>query len=1097
MRVMTRHWGWVGLVLLANLDGGLTRAADGPPQPPQQPYLRIETGEHTAAIRRLAATADGQLAATVADDKTIRLWRLPTGEAAGVLRVPIADEAEGKLYALAIAPDGSSLVAAGHTGITWDGAVALYLFDLNTGRLRGRLARQPHFINDLAFSPDGRFVAAVFGGQEGLRVWESQQFKPVAIDTDYQGRGAWVSFAPDGRLATAAFDGLIRLYSADFRLLAKQPAPGGKTPYSLAFSPDGERLAVGQYEGAKVDILSGRTLEPLYAAATADLAKGANLAAVAWSQAGAELVLWAGGSAFQPDGRRFIRRWGEAGRAPARDIPVARTNLNALRDIPGVGLAFVSSDPSWGWLAPDGQLRNPLHRANIADFRGLYAGRFGLSSDGALVDVGLAFGGAQPVRFDVNRRALTTNPPEDGRTQPPRLAVGKEKVTDWQDKNTPRFGKVALKLVEGDIAHSAALSAEGNTLVLGAEYRLYLFRQGNAAPVQQRHTPAAVWGVNVSENGQVAVAALADGTLRWYSLRPGQELELLGSLFLVPGSDTWIAWTPEGFFAPSSAGGQELVGFHLNRGPAASPLFADFSQIYNRLNRDALVSAKLLGTAGPEFANAAANAAEFVATLRQQPLPRSRWLEYCAESEPSRGFARVEVLPAAPTPTVAATPSASPVVPPISVTASPPPVAARCSPLAGATRGFARLPAEAPPSQEANNPIKTELQRVRVRFEVTDEGGGLGIVDLFQNGRLVKRFLPDDPALSPADATRGFARVAAPSAPVASDAPDNKPKRTLEQVLLLQSGQNDLEIRAYNRLRAFSRSPLLTLVREATSAATRAAPSKKRLFLVAVGINKYPSQELSYAVSDAREVTRALQQTARGLFDEVRLIERYDQAANRAGLSQLFGELVQQTQPADTLVLYIAGHGMLDKDGRFFFISQDTTITQDNIIVIHQGNQKAVVINPANPPKGALEQDAMVQAVGEIQRQGVNIFFILDTCHAGAFDPSLAGRIAGEAQNYIGLITLAGAAGYQEADDNYRQSGHGLLAYTLLSGLQNSWPTPLPKSKPIGVELLASMVDSMAKYDAMLSGTKKSVDYKRGSDAHFKDFPIAQLPATP
>ena len=133
---------WLMLWLLAPL-----LAAHGA-EPPEEPLLRIESGMHTAKIGRIAVDAAERYLVTGSSDKTVRVWELASGRLLKTLRVPIGEDAnEGKVYAVALSPDGRT-VAAG--GWDWDSKDSIYLFDRQSGRLSRRISGLPNVINHLA-----------------------------------------------------------------------------------------------------------------------------------------------------------------------------------------------------------------------------------------------------------------------------------------------------------------------------------------------------------------------------------------------------------------------------------------------------------------------------------------------------------------------------------------------------------------------------------------------------------------------------------------------------------------------------------------------------------------------------------------------------------------------------------------------------------------------------------------------------------------------------------------------------------------------------------------------------------------------------------
>jgi len=521
-------------------------------QSSQPSVLRIETGMHTAPIRAAAADAHGQILATASDDKTLRLWSLSTGEPIHVLRPQIGHGAEGELKAVAMSPDGHFVVTGGWTGFEWEKANSLYIFETDTGRLVHRIGGLPEVINQLAWSPDGRHIAAGLAGRNGIRVFEAGDWHEVFADTNYAGPVYGLGFDGSGRLATAAFDGGIRLYDADFRIVATAKAPGGARPYSVAWSPNGTALAVGYNDTLSVDILSVPELRRMVAANTSGLS-GGSLSRVAWARDGALLAGGAYGSAATGSP---IFRWSDDRKAKRQMLPAGDGTVMGIVPLADGGFVYVTADPSIGRY--DAQLKRVRQRqSDIADFRG-QLDHLRVSIDGSRVAFGLEKGGGKPAWFETDaRRLVTGNPPGDLRS----ADVTSLPVQGWRNDIAPSLSGKPLALEKNETSRSLAIAPDRQSFVLGTEWHLRRFDR-NGEVTWSVALPYPAWAVNVSGDGRLAVAALANGTIRWYRYEDGWPLL---ALFMQRDGKHWVLWTPEGYY-DASAGGEDLIGWYVNRG---------------------------------------------------------------------------------------------------------------------------------------------------------------------------------------------------------------------------------------------------------------------------------------------------------------------------------------------------------------------------------------------------------------------------------------------------------------------------------------------------------------------------------------------------
>jgi WD40 repeat protein len=179
LRLSRRLWARGGgilpwLCLLLSCASALTAFAQTPrPGLHDRPVLVLDPDRHMAPIRRADVDEAGTYLVTGSFDKTVRVWSAGDGELLRTIRMPAGPGNVGRIDAVAIDPAGALIAAGGWTRWTEeDRQQQIYLFERATGRMVQRLEGLPNVVLHLTFSPDGRYLAAVLGGRQGLRVFE-------------------------------------------------------------------------------------------------------------------------------------------------------------------------------------------------------------------------------------------------------------------------------------------------------------------------------------------------------------------------------------------------------------------------------------------------------------------------------------------------------------------------------------------------------------------------------------------------------------------------------------------------------------------------------------------------------------------------------------------------------------------------------------------------------------------------------------------------------------------------------------------------------------------------------------------------------------
>jgi WD40 repeat protein len=227
------EWAW-GLAFAPDGESLATTGADG--------VIRVRdvsSGEDLASFGNapkngvlIAYSPDGRTLASPGPADFVCLWDPSTGEEKRRWQT-----GEQWHISVSYSPDGRSLATTGF------GGSRVRLWDPETGTELRRAVGHNAWISGLAFSPDGKTVWSA-GADKAVFRWDvaSSKGRPllgVEADADY---GA-TAFSGDGRtIATGGSDGSVRLWDTDASLQATLSANASGI-VTVALSPDGKVVA--------------------------------------------------------------------------------------------------------------------------------------------------------------------------------------------------------------------------------------------------------------------------------------------------------------------------------------------------------------------------------------------------------------------------------------------------------------------------------------------------------------------------------------------------------------------------------------------------------------------------------------------------------------------------------------------------------------------------------------------------------------------------------------------------------------------------------------------------------------------------------------
>ncbi|WP_172826818.1 caspase family protein [Flammeovirga sp. SJP92] len=442
---------------------------------------------------------------TTSQDKTIKVWDIKNGMLIKTLRIPIGEVLNGKLFACAISNNERLLAVGGYTGKSGQHK-NIYIFDLENWEIKQVISGLPNVISEITFHPANNDLIVGFYSNSQIAIYgvKSGIYYKKKVLNQLEDETRSILFGPKNQLFIASLDGYIYIYDLEYnlkkKLKTKYDAPRGlilnkeKNTASIVYlnSPIISQYQLsqnGEFKFKKdIQIKDAHRINTLLSTKNNELI-------ISFSDS---ISKYKQNIAIQHPEKGIIKK-----------ILVGNGNITHIRRIEDQYLC-ISNLPEI--IVLDNQFKTIYHKeSHHLDYFNSKMHDFGINETANIITIKSK---SEKISFDINTRSFIA--PEES------FYFAKEQrkhttVSDWNYSMFPLINEDTVKFINDyEFCQAVDVSQDGKFVALGTHRGIYYMTDQNEL-LWNIDVPSPIVNIIITQDQKKIVTFAQDGSIRWYN----------------------------------------------------------------------------------------------------------------------------------------------------------------------------------------------------------------------------------------------------------------------------------------------------------------------------------------------------------------------------------------------------------------------------------------------------------------------------------------------------------------------------------------------------------------------------------------------------